>query len=46
MALGENGSEPPDFETLKWMAIIHLVFVTSGVLLALMDWLTLKTKGY
>jgi uncharacterized protein (TIGR00645 family) len=46
MALGENGTHPPDMETLKWMAIIHLVFVTSGVLLALMDWLTSKSGSH
>lgn len=46
MALGENSAHPPDLETLKWMAIIHLVFVTSGVLLALMDWLSSKSPNH
>ena len=46
MALGENGTHAPDTTTLMWMAIIHLVFVTSGVLLALMDWLTSKTTSH
>jgi uncharacterized protein (TIGR00645 family) len=31
--------------TLMWMVIIHLVFVVSGVLLALMDWIAVKTKA-
>ena len=29
-----------------WGVIIHLTFVTSGVLLALMDWLTAKTDKH
>jgi uncharacterized protein (TIGR00645 family) len=29
---------------LMWLVIIHLTFVCSGVLLALMDWLTAKSK--
>lgn len=36
------GKTPPD--QIRWMVIIHLVFVASGVLLALMDWITVKTK--
>ena len=33
-------------ETLKWMVIVHLTFVISGVLLALMDWLSAKTDKH
>ena len=33
-------------DTLRWMVIIHLTFVTSGVLLALMDWLSAKTDKH
>jgi uncharacterized membrane protein YqhA len=33
-------------ETLKWMVIIHLTFVISGVLLALMDWMAAKTTKH
>ncbi|MEI4487242.1 TIGR00645 family protein [Frigidibacter sp. MR17.14] len=29
---------------IGWMVAIHLVFVVSGVLLAVMDWITMKTK--
>ena len=29
---------------IKWMIIIHIVFVISGVLLALMDWIAVRTK--
>lgn len=36
------GKTPPD--QIRWMVIIHLVFVISGVLLALMDWITVKAK--
>ena len=31
-------------QEIKWMIIIHLVFVGSGVLLALMDFIAGKTK--
>lgn len=27
-----------------WLVVVHLTFVASGVLMALMDWLTSKTK--
>ena len=33
-------------ETLQWMVIIHLTFVVSGVLLALMDLLSAKTDKH
>lgn len=33
-------------EMLQWLVIIHLTFVVSGVLLALMDWLTSLTKEH
>ena len=37
-------------EHIRWMVVIHLVFVVSGVLLAAMDWIsnhakTLKKKA-
>jgi uncharacterized protein (TIGR00645 family) len=35
-----------DSSRLFWMAAIHLTFVVSGVLLALMDWITSKAKGH
>lgn len=31
-------------EKIRWMVIIHLVFVISGVLLAAMDWITNHAK--
>jgi uncharacterized protein (TIGR00645 family) len=30
---------------LYWLVLIHVTFVVSGVLLALMDWLVARTKG-
>ncbi len=33
-------------DTLYWMVVIHLTFVSSGVLLALMDWLTAKVDKH
>ncbi|TWI34494.1 TIGR00645 family protein [Paracoccus sulfuroxidans] len=32
-------------EKIRWMVIIHLVFVISGVLLALMDWISNHGKS-
>ncbi|MBS0563126.1 MAG: TIGR00645 family protein [Proteobacteria bacterium] len=37
------GDYSPD--KIRWMATIHVVFVVSGVLLALMDWITAKSKA-
>ena len=33
-------------EQIRWMVIIHVVFVTSGVLLALMDFIATRAKAY
>ena len=41
--------EPPegvDPNEAMWGVIIHLTFVGSGVLLALMDWLTAQTNRH
>ena len=47
MALGKGDpAYSPSTETLKWMVIIHLTFVISGVLLALMDLLSAKTDKH
>jgi uncharacterized protein (TIGR00645 family) len=47
MALGKGDpAHSPTADTLKWMVIIHLTFVISGVLLALMDWLAAKTDKH
>ncbi len=35
-----------DEPQLRWLVIIHVTFVVSGVLLALMDWLTWRTRGH
>jgi uncharacterized protein (TIGR00645 family) len=42
MALAEQGAEP-DHAKLGWMVGLHLTFVVSGVLLAVMDWLGQKS---
>jgi uncharacterized protein (TIGR00645 family) len=34
-----------DIEQIRWMVIIHLVFVVSGVLLAAMDWIANHAKA-
>jgi uncharacterized protein (TIGR00645 family) len=33
----------PDDRTLTWLVALHIIFVVSGVLFALMDWLAEKT---
>jgi uncharacterized protein (TIGR00645 family) len=38
--------EPVNEAHLMWLVIIHLTFVVSGVLLALMDWLSARTPKY
>ncbi len=45
MNIGKAGYELNPDEAM-WGVIIHLTFVTSGVLLALMDWLTAKTDKH
>jgi uncharacterized protein (TIGR00645 family) len=35
-----------DSQHIGWMVAIHLIFVVSGVLLAVMDWLTSKTESH
>jgi uncharacterized protein (TIGR00645 family) len=35
-----------DDHRVGWMMAIHLTFVVSGVLLALMDWITSKTEAH
>lgn len=37
------GKYPPD--QIRWMVVIHLVFVISGVLLAAMDWIANHAKS-
>jgi uncharacterized protein (TIGR00645 family) len=47
MEIGEyETGEPFDSIQLRWLVIIHLTFVVSGVLLALMDWLTAQTANH
>ena len=47
MSLGKpNPAYTVDMETLKCMVVIHLTFVVSGVLLALMDWMSSKTDKH
>lgn len=42
MALAEPGAEP-DAAKLGWMVGMHLTFVVSGVLMAVMDWVGQKS---
>jgi uncharacterized protein (TIGR00645 family) len=35
-----------DDRSIRWMVVIHLTFVVSGVLLALMDWITERTETH
>ena len=45
MNIGKDGA-PIDQAEAMWGVLIHLTFVTSGVLLALMDWLSSKTDKH
>ena len=45
MNIGKDGA-PIDEAQALWGVLIHLTFVTSGVLLALMDWLASKTDNH
>jgi len=40
MEIGDPATPSPNTTELMWLVIIHLTFVVSGVLLALMDWLS------
>ena len=40
MELGLDTEHPINLDTLRYMIMVHLAFVMSGVLLALMDWLS------
>lgn len=47
MTIGKTDSAySASVEQMKWMVLIHLTFVLSGVLLALMDWLGSKTDKH
>lgn len=39
MEIGDPTTAAADDRTLMWLTVIHLTFVVSGVLMALMDWL-------
>ena len=45
MEIGETSASLNEPQ-LMWLVIIHLTFVASGVLLALMDWLTAQTSRH
>jgi uncharacterized protein (TIGR00645 family) len=46
MELGKATEKAPTESQLFWLVVIHLTFVISGVLLALMDWLAAKTDKH
>lgn len=43
MEIGDPTAKATDDRTLMWLTIIHLTFVVSGVLMALMDWLQARS---
>jgi uncharacterized protein (TIGR00645 family) len=45
LPLGDPGARV-DGAQLRWMISIHLTFVSSGVLLAVMDWVTARAKDH
>ena len=47
MEIGDyQPGDPFDSLQLRWLVIIHLTFVISGVLLALMDWIAAQTDKH
>ena len=47
MEVGKQAADAPvNGERMLWLVIIHLTFVLSGVLLALMDWLSARTTKH
>lgn len=46
MELGQETAHAVPMETLRLMVMVHLSFVVSGVLLALMDWLTARSNAH
>ena len=45
LPLGDAGT-PVESERVRWMVVIHLTFVVSGVLLAAMDWIASRVKPH
>lgn len=43
MEIGDPSTLAADDRTLMWLTVIHLTFVVSGVLMALMDWLQARS---
>jgi uncharacterized protein (TIGR00645 family) len=46
MELGQPGDHAVSDLTLRNMVMVHLAFVVSGVLLAMMDWLTARSNAH
>jgi uncharacterized protein (TIGR00645 family) len=46
MEIGDTNTVARSDNELMWLVVIHLTFVVSGVLLALMDWLAAKTDKH
>ncbi len=46
MEIGDSAQQAAPDNELFWLVVIHLTFVMSGVLLALMDWLAAKTDKH
>ena len=43
--IGDTEKDPAlEAQQLYWLVVVHLTFVVSGLLMALMDWLTAKSK--
>ena len=43
--LGEMGKDPAvETAELYWLIVVHLTFVFSGVMMAVMDWLVSRAK--
>jgi uncharacterized protein (TIGR00645 family) len=45
LTLDDSGT-PVDNHRIGWLVAIHLTFVVSGILMAVMDWITSKTEEH
>ena len=45
LTLDDSGT-PVDNRRIGWLVAIHLTFVVSGILMAVMDWITSKTEEH
>jgi uncharacterized protein (TIGR00645 family) len=45
LAMAIDGQNPPSHDSLRWLAIVHVVFVTTTLLSAAAEWVAAKGKS-